>query len=107
HLPVQPTPPTPIYTPPLHDAVPISSSGSPMSSIRACPAERTSTTTGSSAKTNRGSCRSRRGRTGRSEKPLASSTSSAAAARPAEIGRHTSELQSPYDLVCRLLLEKK
>src|SRR5207248_8406922 len=24
-----------------------------------------------------------------------------------EIGRHTSELQSPYDLVCRLLLEKK
>src|SRR5207248_1934623 len=25
----------------------------------------------------------------------------------AEIGRHTSELQSPYDLVCRLLLEKK
>src|SRR6266705_881483 len=25
----------------------------------------------------------------------------------AEIGEHTSELQSPYDLVCRLLLEKK
>src|SRR5437867_7879688 len=25
----------------------------------------------------------------------------------AKIGRHTSELQSPYDLVCRLLLEKK
>src|SRR5437867_10751310 len=24
-----------------------------------------------------------------------------------EIGRDTSELQSPYDLVCRLLLEKK
>src|SRR5207248_7400264 len=24
-----------------------------------------------------------------------------------EIGKHTSELQSPYDLVCRLLLEKK
>src|SRR5207248_8875519 len=24
-----------------------------------------------------------------------------------EIGEHTSELQSPYDLVCRLLLEKK
>src|SRR5207248_8458802 len=24
-----------------------------------------------------------------------------------QIGRHTSELQSPYDLVCRLLLEKK
>ena len=28
------------------------------------------------------------------------------APRP-EIGRHTSELQSLYDLVCRLLLEKK
>src|SRR5438094_6283153 len=26
---------------------------------------------------------------------------------PREIGRATSELQSPYDLVCRLLLEKK
>src|SRR5207248_3572380 len=26
---------------------------------------------------------------------------------PGEIGKHTSELQSPYDLVCRLLLEKK
>src|SRR6266516_2752469 len=24
-----------------------------------------------------------------------------------EIGKHTSELQSPYDFVCRLLLEKK
>src|SRR6266540_6660718 len=27
--------------------------------------------------------------------------------RPGEIGRHTSELQSHHDLVCRLLLEKK
>src|SRR5438094_5114437 len=27
--------------------------------------------------------------------------------RNPEIGEHTSELQSPYDLVCRLLLEKK
>src|SRR5437867_8042003 len=26
---------------------------------------------------------------------------------PQQIGKHTSELQSPYDLVCRLLLEKK
>src|SRR5207248_10384692 len=34
----------------------------------------------------------------------------AAAARRGVLGRseeHTSELQSPYDLVCRLLLEKK
>src|SRR5437773_6394586 len=27
--------------------------------------------------------------------------------RPGEIGKHTSELQSHHDLVCRLLLEKK
>src|SRR5438067_8009446 len=31
----------------------------------------------------------------------------AAAAPSARIGRHTSELQSRFDLVCRLLLEKK
>src|SRR5215471_20595155 len=30
-----------------------------------------------------------------------------APARPLKIGRHTSELQSRRDLVCRLLLEKK
>src|SRR5438094_7170026 len=29
------------------------------------------------------------------------------AARPSRSEEHTSELQSPYDLVCRLLLEKK
>src|SRR5207248_11088658 len=29
------------------------------------------------------------------------------AANPARSEEHTSELQSPYDLVCRLLLEKK
>src|SRR5207248_11050146 len=31
----------------------------------------------------------------------------AAAGRPDRSEEHTSELQSPYDLVCRLLLEKK
>src|SRR5437667_9333582 len=31
----------------------------------------------------------------------------ATAALASEIGRHTSELQSHHDLVCRLLLEKK
>src|SRR5438094_5752525 len=30
-----------------------------------------------------------------------------AAPRPSRSEEHTSELQSPYDLVCRLLLEKK
>src|SRR5207248_5371879 len=32
---------------------------------------------------------------------------SGAAGMPARSEEHTSELQSPYDLVCRLLLEKK
>src|SRR5207248_10942482 len=32
---------------------------------------------------------------------------SAAPSRPARSEEHTSELQSPYDLVCRLLPEKK
>src|SRR5438094_4396730 len=32
---------------------------------------------------------------------------SSGVARPARSEEHTSELQSPYDLVCRLLLEKK
>src|SRR6266705_3170726 len=36
--------------------------------------------------------------------PMASAFPERAAARSEE---HTSELQSPYDLVCRLLLEKK
>src|SRR5207248_8060774 len=38
---------------------------------------------------------------------LTYSTSSAAAAPTGRSEEHTSELQSPYDLVCRLLLEKK
>src|SRR5207248_5061062 len=39
-------------------------------------------------------------------KPIAIPTSPTAAA-PRRSEEHTSELQSPYELVCRLLLEKK
>src|SRR5207248_9944761 len=46
--------------------------------------------------------------TARSPSPWMTSSSSAAAlpVSPARSEEHTSELQSPYDLVCRLLLEK-
>src|SRR5437867_8212425 len=39
--------------------------------------------------------------------PAGSQTPSPPAGRVARSEEHTSELQSPYDLVCRLLLEKK
>src|SRR5207247_8938719 len=38
---------------------------------------------------------------------VTSVSSSSVSSMKAEIGRHTSELQSRVDLVCRLLLEKK
>src|SRR6266516_6824140 len=46
-----------------------------------------------------------RSRAGRRRPPGRPGPSTAAGARRSE--EHTSELQSPYDLVCRLLLEKK
>src|SRR5437867_13032607 len=76
--------PTELYTLSLHDALPISppaptSARCSTASRRRTCAARGTTTTG------KGCARS-------------------ASARSEE---HTSELQSPYDLVCRLLLEKK
>src|SRR5437867_5377570 len=75
---------TEIYTLSLHDALPIS-----------CIARAFSTQT-------RPMERSSSGRTATSTKTPASTW--LVTARSEE---HTSELQSPYDLVCRLLLEKK
>src|SRR5207248_9829195 len=77
----------------LHDALPIfrrrrRTGGSPASPSGRCPCSATKYFFGRRA-TSRRRCRSR-----------ANSCSS----RSEE---HTSELQSPYDLVCRLLLEKK
>src|SRR5205807_8712982 len=94
-------PPTELYTLSLHDALPISRafSDSPLRRPRArgrCgaslparlagvpPAARTQRTSAATARLLRWSATAR-----------------------AEIGRHTSELQSPCNLVCRLLLEKK
>src|SRR5207248_9126197 len=53
---------------------------------------------------------SRRPSAPRSSAATSSARRATPASRPATISRseeHTSELQSPYDLVCRLLLEKK
>src|SRR5207249_12085103 len=77
-----------IYTLSLHDALPISSRS------RRCAPRRLA---GPSVPTRRGlCCRSRRRRTACDRVPRA---------RRSE--EHTSELQSRFDLVCRLLLEKK
>src|SRR5207248_7585240 len=81
-----PRPPTEIYTLSLHDALPISLTAS--SAVNG-PKSLRSSTTFAAASNSAGRGEGRRAAQGlRSEE-------------------HTSELQSPYDLVCRLLLEKK
>src|SRR5207248_10067875 len=81
-------PATEIYTLSLHDALPISSDRPRLCTWRrpAWARSASSTSTWSMPPTSSASCST--GTTTRSEE-------------------HTSELQSPYDLVCRLLLEKK
>src|SRR5438094_4047580 len=77
-----------IYTLSLHDALPISS----------CPRKRTA----------RRCCRPARNRHGiRLARGVISREGSMRTAASPRSEEHTSELQSPYDLVCRLLLEKK
>src|SRR5207248_9627417 len=90
------TSPTAIYTLSLHDALPISRS----SAVGNCWPRGTSTgwsAPATPARSSPGAC--------------GPASSSGASTGPEELaGRseeHTSELQSPYDLVCRLLLEKK
>src|SRR5207248_8183171 len=95
-----PPPPPHLYTLSLHDALPISSSPPytpshfptthpPRKSAHRKPRSTSSSTASRSEWPARGIKPRRRG---------------ASAKRSEE---HTSELQSPYDLVCRLLLEKK
>src|SRR5438094_9265595 len=74
---------TEIYTLSLHDALPISVFGAGRGGGASLRADRSSASRATMASTAIGSSAC-----GRSEE-------------------HTSELQSPYDLVCRLLLEKK
>src|SRR5438067_8264940 len=83
---------TEIYTLSLHDALPISASARAGSACRA----RTSTRAAASPIAPRATARSM---------PVSRSSHEAQWERRSE--EHTSELQSRFDLVCRLLLEKK
>src|SRR5689334_24054466 len=83
------TPPPDIYTLSLHDALPISPGGSTASSSSASATPPATSPSRSAAPRRSPICSSpRRTRRPRSEE-------------------HTSELQSQFHLVCRLLLEKK
>src|SRR5207248_10915483 len=84
---------TEIYTLSLHDALPISSTNQrpPLAVIIAC---RRLTVLRSIVSELSGA------------RPIEKDSASASS-RPSRSEEHTSELQSPYDLVCRLLLEKK
>src|SRR5207249_12300746 len=95
------TPPTQIYTLSLHDALPISMrpvklSGSVADSTSGC-------SSGSSAAE-----RSRAIISGKAYcSPATPATKRPPRISPRRSEEHTSELQSRFDLVCRLLLEKK
>src|SRR5437867_5239159 len=85
-----------LYTLSLHDALPISGGSPPC---------RTSPRSTSSDPARSASCTPRS--TSRPTPKRLSAPSRRSGPFPSESEEHTSELQSPYDLVCRLLLEKK
>src|SRR5688500_19938041 len=82
-----------LYPLSLHDALPISTSAAGRPCPRSSPTRRSSdrSTPGSATRS-------------RCSRPRSATTGSSTWARSEE---HTSELQSPCNLVCRLLLEKK
>src|SRR5207247_11429198 len=98
------TPPSQIYTLPLHDALPISRD-------RAGTGRRSSHPCLSPGRIRRGRGTEREGQAREADGAApASPTRTDLGGRPAVVPRseeHTSELQSRVDLVCRLLLEKK
>src|SRR5207248_5126933 len=91
-------PPTPLYTLSLHDALPIS--GSPDLRISGSPFHAASNSFAAPTSSYRFSSRS-------SPSSPSSRRRSAYPVSSMRSEENTSELQSPYDLVCRLLLEKK
>src|SRR5207244_13551746 len=101
------SPPPPLSPLSLHDALPISTRSTRIISTRSSPAF--GEPAASADKTARAAPRRRRGRTclcaGESDGWAASPRSLTPCRRRSE--EHTSELQSPDHLVCRLLLEKK
>src|SRR5699024_12776356 len=97
-------PPSTLYTPSLHDALPISSASSaPASSAKVRFHEPQATPSQSSTRVRCGAERARRVLLWRALQKCCF-TSPRQHLRSEE---HTSELQSRFDLVCRLLLEKK
>src|SRR5690348_18333830 len=90
--------PTEIYTLSLHDALPISGrSGSTRRPRRGCSTTRSRSPGWTGTVTSGTRCR----------RPTTSCSCCTWPAWPARSEEHTSELQSPVHLVCRLLLEKK
>src|SRR5207244_13208158 len=87
------TPPPPIHTLSLHDALPISA-GPPAGRGVGCRGPRAGTHAG-------------RGERGRAAAARAGPARRPGPAPDRRSEEHTSELQSPDHLVCRLLLEKK
>src|SRR5207249_9909906 len=91
-----------LYTLSLHDALPICSPGRSRRT-RAPPAPRAAPLLRPPAPAPRRADRAR----ARRARGRAEARSPTAARRPPRSEEHTSELQSRFDLVCRLLLEKK
>src|SRR5207248_10311739 len=87
------TAPAQLYTLPLHDALPISDRGLSFRHVEVERRQRVAAVVRAAG----GAGEDRRLRLRFRRRSLRSSRSE----------EHTSELQSPYDLVCRLLLEKK
>src|SRR5690606_41518925 len=102
-----PPPPPPIYTPPLHDALPISRSAQ-RASTPTSRAERSPTWSSSECAALRSAGRERPSALGCSRSSMCWRSRAPVGPRVAENARrrseeHTSELQSRENLVCRLL----
>src|SRR5207248_9223922 len=98
------TAPSDVSTLSLHDALPISCSMTATSAGIPCGFRRGARTTWSAPEgSSRSVFRSRR----RARKPSISCSPGPENQNFQRSEEHTSELQSPYDIVCRLLLEKK
>src|SRR5699024_12838159 len=100
HHPLHSTPSPHVHPPSLHDALPISHHPCTIStlSLAGCLWKDASGTSSSISERTTSNC-------GCSEWPDAPTWTSSASTRPRS-EEHTSELQSRFDLVCRLLLEK-
>src|SRR2546426_7099924 len=91
---------TEIYTLSLHDALPISRCGQTWGGRRRRPSGRSGTDPGVTATVIARDCAARAA-------PEPARGRATPIRRPIRSEEHTSELQSPCNLVCRLLLEKK